>query len=61
MVPHNLAYTNAIMDSVPKFEDRSRLFHRIAEKLFLFLAKFKLQELSNMVWSFEKVGASNPP
>ena len=55
----NLAYANAIVGSVPKFDDGSNLFDHIADRSIPILIKFKPQELSNMVWSFEKIGASH--
>mmetsp|Transcript_33227 Transcript_33227/g.69905 ORF Transcript_33227/g.69905 Transcript_33227/m.69905 type:complete len:883 (+) Transcript_33227:64-2712(+) len=56
----NLAYANAIAGSVPAFGDGSTLFDRIAKNGIRKIMQFKPQELANVVWSFEKVGQSNP-
>eukprot|EP00584_Thalassiosira_punctigera_P018156 CAMPEP_0172574214 /NCGR_PEP_ID=MMETSP1067-20121228/136589_1 /TAXON_ID=265564 ORGANISM="Thalassiosira punctigera, Strain Tpunct2005C2" /NCGR_SAMPLE_ID=MMETSP1067 /ASSEMBLY_ACC=CAM_ASM_000444 /LENGTH=656 /DNA_ID=CAMNT_0013366837 /DNA_START=34 /DNA_END=2006 /DNA_ORIENTATION=- len=51
---------NAIVGSAPVFGDGGTLFDSIAEASIPILQKFEPQEISNMVWSFEKVGSSNP-
>ncbi|KAL7536607.1 hypothetical protein ACHAXR_007281 [Thalassiosira sp. AJA248-18] len=59
----NLAYANAIVGYIPKFEEGgklSNLFDHIAEKSIPRLRQFEPQEISNLVWSYEKVGESNP-
>ena len=56
----NLAYANAIVGLVPILEDGTTLFDRIADKCIPLLRDFEPQALSNLVWSFDKVAASNP-
>ncbi|KAL7545453.1 hypothetical protein ACHAWF_008797, partial [Thalassiosira exigua] len=56
----NLAYANAIAGTVPRLEDGTTLLDHVAKRSSPILNTFIPQGLANMVWSYEKLGASNP-
>eukprot|EP00571_Detonula_confervacea_P007928 CAMPEP_0172313670 /NCGR_PEP_ID=MMETSP1058-20130122/20718_1 /TAXON_ID=83371 /ORGANISM="Detonula confervacea, Strain CCMP 353" /LENGTH=625 /DNA_ID=CAMNT_0013027365 /DNA_START=82 /DNA_END=1959 /DNA_ORIENTATION=+ len=56
----SLAYANAIAGSFQMLNDGNALFVHIAWESIPLLGEFNSQGLANLVWSFEKVGASNP-
>ena len=55
----NITYAHAIAGSVPRFNDGSTLFDHIAEASIPQMKKFEPQGLANLVWAYEKIGASN--
>ncbi|KAL7453237.1 hypothetical protein ACHAWC_006903 [Mediolabrus comicus] len=56
----NLAYSYALIEYVPKFDDGSDLFDHIAMQSIKMRAEFNAQDVSNMVWAYATVGVSHP-
>lgn len=56
----NLAYACAVADHAPEADGGDSFFDRVAERSIALLGTFKPQELSNLLWTYARLGAPHP-